>query len=164
MKNSSKGRASYRIERAADSEQLAAVRALFLEFSQSLDFNLNFQDFEAELANLPGKYAPPSGELLLASSGDTPAGCIAMRSLDDTTCEMKRLWVRPDFRKTGLGRTLAKQIIQVAKGLGYQMMKLDTVAAMKPAIQLYHSLGFVETAPYTFNPLPHALYFELRLK
>ena len=164
VKNSSPDDRSFHIARAVDAQQLAAVRNLFVEFVSSLDFDLNFQDFDKELTSLPGKYAPPLGELLLASVDEIPAGCIALRPLDNVTCEMKRLWVRPEFRGIGLGRMLAERIVVAAEDLKYRKMKLDTVASMVSATSLYRSLGFVETEPYTFNPLDDAMYFELDLK
>ena len=163
-KNSSLDDRSFHIARAVDAQQLAAVRNLFVEFVSSLDFDLNFQDFDKELTSLPGKYAPPLGELLLASVDEIPAGCIALRPLDNVTCEMKRLWVRPEFRGIGLGRMLAERIVAASEDLKYGKMKLDTVASMVSATSLYRSLGFVETEPYTFNPLDDAMYFELDLK
>jgi putative acetyltransferase len=144
-------------------DEMEPVRLLLREYADSLGFDLCFQDFEQELAGLPGPYAPPSGCLLLAMVGDEPAGCVALKQQADGVCEMKRLYVRSRHRGTGLGRTLAEQIIQEAKRLGYQAIRLDTVpATMGSAVTLYRSLGFRDIPPYCFNPVPGALYMELR--
>lgn len=139
------------------------IRAIFLEYGESLDFELCFQDFEAELANLPGEYAPPRGSILLAMDGDAVAGCVALRPLNDGVCEMKRLFVRPAYRGTALGRKLAVAIVAEGRRLGYRAMRLDTVPSMVAAIALYRSLGFVEIEPYRENPIDGALYMELDL-
>jgi putative acetyltransferase len=139
------------------------ARRLFAEYAESLDFSLCFQGFDRELEGLPGEYAPPSGRLILAILGDSQAGCAALRKINESTCEMKRLYVRPEFRKKGIGRELAEQIIKVARQIGYKRMRLDTVPAMKEAVSLYHSLGFTEIAPYGENPIPGALFMELDL-
>lgn len=144
-------------------QDIAVCRDLFLEYARSLDFDLCFQNFDAELANLPGDYAPPSGRLLLALSDGRPAGCVALRRLGGGICEMKRLWVRPQFRGSGLGRQLAEAIILEGKSLGYQTMRLDTVPSMAQAIGLYRALGFGEIAFYTTNPIPGAIFMELDL-
>ena len=145
-------------------ERLAAARELFEEYAASLGFDLGFQGFEEELASLPGDYAPPRGRLLLALAGGESAGCVALRPLDDATGELKRLYVRPAHRGTGLGRTLAVAAIDAARAAGFARLVLDTVAGMEAALALYRSLGFVETAPYRFNPMPGATYLELRLE
>ncbi len=124
-----------------------------------------FQSFEVELAQLPWEYAPPSGRLLLARSGAVAAGCVALHKLEDGICEMKRLYVRPQFRGTGLGRRLAEEIIAQARDIGYRRMRLDTVVSvMGRAVELYRALGFREIAPYRENPIPTASYMELDLK
>lgn len=135
------------------------IRQLFQEYQSSLGFQLDFQNFQQELQDLPGAYAPPRGHIILESG----AGCVALRPLDDTTCEMKRLYVRPDQRGTGLGRRLAQQIIEKARQLGYQRMVLDTLDTMESALTLYRSLGFEETEAYCYNPFPNAVFMELRL-
>lgn len=150
-----------RAESAAD---IADVRTLFNEYAESLGFSLCFQSFEIELAQLPWEYAPPSGRLLLARSGAVAAGCVAMHELEEGICEMKRLYVRPQFRGTGLGRRLAEAIIAQARETGYARMRLDTVVSvMGRAVELYCALGFREIAPYRANPIPSALYMELGL-
>ncbi len=145
-------------------EGMEPVRSLFREYAASLNFDLCFQNFEHELASLPGPYAPPSGCLLLATVGDQPAGCVALKKLADGVCEMKRLYVRDAYRGTGLGRTLAEQIIREARDLGYAAIRLDTVpSVMGSAVALYRSLGFREIPSYWFNPVPGALFLELPL-
>jgi ribosomal protein S18 acetylase RimI-like enzyme len=144
--------------------ELRDARALFLEYAASLGFDLRFQEFDREIANLPGEYAPPAGELLLASMEGQPVGCIAMRRLDDFTCEMKRLYVRPAARGRGLGRLLCEALIALAQERGYGRMKLDTVPEMDRAIALYRALGFEPTTPYRYNPLPGALFLERTLE
>jgi putative acetyltransferase len=137
---------------------------LFREYAGSLGFDLCFQNFEQELADLPGQYAPPSGCLLLATVGGEPAGCVALKRLADGVCEMKRLYVRSRHRGTGLGRTLAEQVIREAKRLGYQAIRLDTIpSVMGSAVALYRSLGFRDIPAYCFNPVPGASFLELRL-
>jgi GNAT superfamily N-acetyltransferase len=141
----------------ADVEQ---ARRLFREYETSLGVDLCFQGFEQELAGLPGKYAPPRGRLLLARDDATPAGCVALRPLGDSVCEMKRLYVRPAARGTRLGRLLAETIIGEARTIGYSRMRLDTLPFMREAIRLYRSLGFVEIAPYYESPVAGALFME----
>ena len=144
--------------------QIEQVRALFLEYAQSLGFSLCFQSFDKELAELPGEYAPPEGRLLLAMAGGRPMGCVALRKLEDGICEMKRLYLRPGSRGSGAGRALAEKVIAEARTIGYRRMRLDTVAGtMDAAISLYRRLGFREIAPYRSNPIPGALYMELDL-
>jgi ribosomal protein S18 acetylase RimI-like enzyme len=142
---------------------LNTVRELFREYADSLELDLCFQDFERELAELPGKYAPPSGRLFLAVRQERPAGCAAVRAMDKQTCEMKRLYVRPEFRRFGAGRLLARATIDSAREIGYQRMRLDTLASMTPAIALYESLGFGRIEPYYHNPSPAAVFMELVL-
>lgn len=144
-------------------DSLAIVKRLFVEFAESLDFDLCFQDFDAELRGLPGSYALPNGRLLLAHDRSQPAGCVALRPIGDAICEMKRLWIRPESRGIGLGRHLTSAVINEARRVGYTAMRLDTVPSMAAAISLYQSLGFVETEPYTTNPIPGALFMELIL-
>jgi ribosomal protein S18 acetylase RimI-like enzyme len=145
-------------------DEMEPVRVLFREYAGSLGFDLCFENFEQELVDLPGQYAPPSGSLLLATVGDEPAGCVALKKLADGVCEMKRLYVRSQYRGTGLGRTLAEQIIREAKRFAYQAIRLDTMpSVMGSAVALYRSLGFRDIPAYCFNPVPGALFMELQL-
>jgi len=153
-----------KITQALTPEQVAAVRELFLEYAQSLNFSLCFQSFDQELASLPGDYAPPSGRLLLAEFSARRAGCVALHRLADGICEMKRLFVRPEFRGHKIGRRLAEAVIAEARAAGYERMRLDTVApVMREAVQLYRELGFYEIPPYRPNPMEGTLYMELVL-
>ena len=139
------------------------VQALFREYADSLGSHLCFQDFEKELANLPGDYAPPLGRLLVAVDDVRLAGCVALRRIDERVCEMKRLYVRPSYRGAGLGRKLAEAVITSACEVGYTQMRLDTLPSMKEAIKLYHLLGFAEIPSYRFNPVEGVKYMELAL-
>lgn len=158
-----------RIELLAASlpEHLQAVRSLFSEYARSLSVDLCFQNFDAELAQLPGVYTPPAGALLLALVDDEPAGCVAMRPLPEAdhtnACEMKRLYVRPAFRRYGLGRLLTQRLIDLATQAGHSCMLLDTLDDMEAARGLYASLGFVEVPPYYFNPIAGAHYLKVTL-
>ena len=144
--------------------ELAILRTLFEEYAASLDFKLCFQNFSEELAALPGEYAPPMGRLLIAKFDGEIAGCGALRPLElPTICEIKRMYVRPQFRGYGIGRAVAHRIVNEAKAIGYRKMRLDTVPTMTEAIALYRSLGFYEIAPYRENPIEGALYMELLL-
>jgi putative acetyltransferase len=144
--------------------QIAAIRELFLEYAQSLGFSLCFQSFDQELAALPGDYAPPEGRLVLATTNGQAAGCGALHKLSADVCEMKRLYVRPQFRGKGLGLELAEKIIAEARQLGYKKLRLDTVEpVMKTAVAMYRRLGFREIPPYRQNPIEGALYMELQL-
>ncbi len=153
-----------KVIQAHSEEHLSQVRELFTEYAASLGFDLCFQDFDRELAELPGEYAPPDGRLLLALCDGQVVGCVALRKITDGICEMKRLYVRPEFRGKGIGRKLAVAIIDEARRIGYGSMRLDTVPMMKEAIGLYRSMGFKEIEPYYHNPIACTLFMELTLK
>jgi putative acetyltransferase len=149
---------------AESPQEISQARELFLEYAQSLGFSLCFQNFDKELAGLPGDYAPPEGRLLLALHETQLSGCVALHKLDSSCCEMKRLYLRPEFRGQGLGRALADRIIAEARLSGYQRMRLDTVEPeMKDAVAMYRKLGFKEIASYRPNPIAGAMYMELEL-
>ncbi|HEY3348804.1 MAG TPA: GNAT family N-acetyltransferase [Thermoanaerobaculia bacterium] len=147
--------------RSADgAADVATARALFEEYQQSLGFSLCFQNFDAELAGLPGAYTPPEGRLLLAFADGAPAGCIALRKIGEEICEMKRLWVRPAFRGTGLGRRLAEGLMAEARAAGYRAVRLDTLPSMAAAQALYLSLGFLDIPPYNDHPIEGTRFME----
>ena len=156
-------RERFSIVPAQGGRELEYARSLFREYAESLEFVLDFQDFDRELANLPGAYAEPRGKLLLAFMSSRPAGCIALRPLTPGICEMKRLFVRPAFRRFGLGRILAEALIDSVRNIGYARMRLDTTPSMAAARRLYQNLGFADIPPYCFNPIEGAFYMELVL-
>jgi putative acetyltransferase len=139
---------------------IATVRELFLEYAAWLTVDLCFQDFEAELAALPGKYAPPAGAILLAQVDGAVAGCVAMRRLEPSVGEMKRLWVRQSFRSCGIGKLLIEAITERARAAGYARLRLDTLPQMRTAQVLYRALNFYEVPPYYDNPVPGAIFLE----
>ena len=144
---------------------IAEVRKIFREYESWLVLDLCFQGFEEELENLPGKYSAPDGRLYLARVADEIAGCIALRPLDSQTCEMKRLFVRQEFRRLQIGRMLIDRLIDDARHIGYTAMRLDTFPPkMGKAVQLYESYGFHEIPPYYNNPNDGVLFMELRLR
>jgi putative acetyltransferase len=151
------------IRPATSAHDLALARELFAEYASSLPFDLSFQDFERELAELPGAYAPPSGALLLAVEAGEAAGCVALRALAQDICEMKRLYVRAAHRGSGLGRRLVDAILREGRARRYARMRLDTVPGMEAAIALYRACGFREILPYRPNPIPGALFLEADL-
>jgi putative acetyltransferase len=173
MKANSRGSGNYPVDlvlkvltftQVESPQQIEQARELFLEYAKSLGFSLCFQNFENELASLPGGYAPPEGRLLLVEYEGRLAGCVALHKLEPLVCEMKRLYLRPQFRGKGLGRALADRIIAEAHQIGYRSMRLDTVEpVMKDAVAMYRRLGFKEIAPYCANPIEGALYMELEL-
>jgi len=144
-------------------DDLKQVKVLFQEYAESLGFDLCFQDFEEELRSLPGNYSPPHGALLVAKQDGEITGCVAVRPLSSEVCEMKRLYVRAKHTGKGIGRALASTIIEEAAKSEYKAMRLDTLPSMKEAIRLYESLGFQPTQPYCNNPIPGAMYFQLKL-
>jgi ribosomal protein S18 acetylase RimI-like enzyme len=147
-----------------DAADLDSVRALFAEYAASLGFSLGYQGFEAELAGLPGKYAPPEGALLLARAGTDTAGVVALRKLDAGIAEMKRLYVKPAQHGRSIGRKLAEAAVARARALGYRRLRLDTISGkMDTAVKLYRSMCFVEIAPYYDSPVPGTTYMELVL-
>lgn len=139
------------------------VRNLFEEYWQSFGFTPCFQNFASEVAALPGSYAPPDGRLALALEGAEVAGCVALRRLDATRAEAKRLYVRPAFRDRGLGKTLLEWVIAEARAAGYREMLCDTMPVMRRALEMYARIGFEETAPYLPEPTPGAICFRLAL-
>ncbi len=152
------------IRTAAGVEDMATLRALFLEYQDWLGVDLCFQDFVTELATLPGAYAPPGGAVWLAYVAGALAGCVGFRPHEgERACEMKRLWLRPAYRKLGLGRRLTETCIEAARGAGYRTICLDTLSFMDVARALYASLGFHEIPAYYDNPLDDVRYLELDL-
>ena len=155
--------ASVRIAPAQGAADIAVVRDLFREYAGGLGVSLCFQGFDEELETLPGAYAPPRGILLLARCSGSIAGCVGLRPLDDERGEMKRLYLRPRFRGSGLGRRLAEAVIAAARATGYRSLVLDSLATMQEARALYDSLGFRPIPAYYDNPLPGVLYAALDL-
>jgi carbonic anhydrase len=151
------------VQQALNPEEIAHVRALFQEYAQWLGVDLSFQGFENELATLPGPYAGPRGRLLLGTVDGRAAGCVALRPLEEAVCEMKRLFVRPEFRRAHLGRFLVMQLLRHAREIGYTRMRLDTLDWMTPAIAFYKALGFTPCPPYYNTPLPNTVFMELHL-
>jgi ribosomal protein S18 acetylase RimI-like enzyme len=144
-------------------EQVDIVRTIFREYAESLGIDLSFQQFDAELADLPGKFAAPRGQVLLAYHEEEVIGCVALRPIDETICEMKRLYVRPSGRGLQAGKQLAMQICAAARDAGYHRIRLDTLPTMQTALGLYASLGFEPIPAYVFNPIPGAIFLECDL-
>ena len=139
------------------------VKKLFLEYAETLPIDLDFQNFEDELADLPGKYTPPTGDIILAFVDNSPVGIVALRKIENNICEMKRLYVKKNYQGLGIGKKLAKKIITEAKDKGYNYMRLDTLSSLKKALNLYKSLGFYEIDSYIYNPMDNAIYMEREL-
>jgi GNAT superfamily N-acetyltransferase len=154
---------NFRLVRPESLDQWAAARRLIEAYAASLDFKLCFQGFEAEVQNLPREYGPPAGALLLATRDSDWLGCVALRKFSEGVSEMKRLYVAPASRGLGIGRALVEGIIAEARRLGYRRMVLDTVPSMRVAQDLYLSLGFAPIPAYRENPIPGALFYELKL-
>ena len=158
---------SIRLVTPVSAEELQHLRGLFAEYARTLGIDLCFQNFEAELSTLPGDYAAPRGGLLLALVDGLPAGCCALRALDNVdyanACEMKRLFVRPEFRTLGLGRKLVENTLEMARLAAYDCVLLDTLDDMEAARALYEELGFEEIPPYYFNPIAGAHYLKVDL-
>lgn len=152
-----------KIDLATTDQEIKAVRFLFQEYASALQVSLCFQGFAAELAGLPGDYAPPRGRLLLATHDGGPVGCVALRPISTSIGEMKRLFVRPSGRNQGLGKRLAERIVAEARAIGFETIRLDTLAGMTAARQLYESLGFMPCPPYYETPLQDTIFLELRL-
>lgn len=155
---------NFRLDAVSSGADLESVRILFREYADSLGVNLDYQGFEEEVRDLPGTYAPPAGTLLLARRGNEVLGCVGIRPIDARVAEMKRLFVRPAGRGTGLGRTLAEAAIRFADAAGYERMRLDTLPQMQRAQELYRRLGFVAIDAYRFSPVPGTVFLELVLK
>lgn len=148
---------------SATDEHTAIVRELFREYAAGLAIDLCFQNFEDELSTLPGSYAPPRGRLLLAKADGKIAGCVALRPMDNEAAELKRLYVRPAFRKRGIGKTLVARVLDEARQIGYRVARLDTLLEMHDAIALYTLFGFKEVAPYRARQPTGICYFEKEL-
>jgi putative acetyltransferase len=150
--------------RESEPDELPVVRELIEEYVSLLGIDLDFQEIDLELADLAAVYGPPGGRILLAVADETAAGCVALRPLEDDCCELKRLYVRPAFRGTGIGRALALAAIDAAGALGYGRIRIDTLPQMGAARKLYASLGFREIEPYRFNPVLGTAFMELALR
>jgi ribosomal protein S18 acetylase RimI-like enzyme len=157
---------AYTITKVRAPEDLSVVSNLFIAYTKWLNIDLTYQDFTSELSNLPGKYSPPTGELLLArnSENNEPLGCVALRPLfSPGTAEMKRLYVTPAGRGTGVGKKLVEEVLEIAKGLGYEDIKLDTLPHMEAAIGLYKRNGFVECEKYYDTPIDGTVFLKKSL-
>lgn len=163
-------KSGFKLDHVEDVEGWRRAAALFREYAQGLPFSLCFQGFDEELKTLPGKYAKPRGTIILANRIDEggviadPVGCVALRPIvDERTCEMKRMYVKPTSRGLGLGRLLAEELIRFARSVGYARMLLDSEPDFAAAMGLYRSLGFVDTERYNDDPHPQTVFMELRL-
>lgn len=153
----------WEIVQAEDRKDCEAAKSLIVEYAASLGINLDFQHFHRELQYFPGQYVPPQGRVLLAKSENQVVGCVCLRHLADHVCEMKRLYVKPEYRGHAIGKQLTLAVIREAKTIGYHCMRLDTLSTMTAAMALYQALGFTGRAPYYDNPVEGALFFELKL-
>ncbi len=151
------------IKNVQSTGEIKIVKELFEEYAKSLNFSLCFQNFDKELKNLPGDYSPPKGSLLLSEYNGIPAGCVGLRKFENDICEMKRLYVKNNFRGLKIGRMLVYKIIDEAKRIGYKKMRLDTIQTMQAAQNLYKSLGFYEISSYGNHPIEGTIYMELNL-
>ena len=151
------------IRYASFPQDLGVVSEIFREYVNSTSVNLDFQDYETEFARLPGKYAPPDGRLLLAWRNERVVACVALRRVDANTCEMKRVYVRPEARGENLGRRLVEQILGEARATGYTRICLDVLPEFVAAQRIYESLGFTSAPPITFNPVPGTKFLGLDL-
>ena len=152
------------IVEANTNDLIAKTKKLFQEYAESLGFDLCFQGFDQELDDFPGQYSQPMGRLFLALSENLPIGCVGLRPFEKGFCEMKRLYVRPDYRGRKAGRLLAEATIKAGKVVGYEIMRLDTLPSMEGANILYKSLGFRQIEPYRYNPIKGAIYRKLNLR
>lgn len=159
-----KGKHNIEFRHAIGQDMIGEARQLFLEYAQSLPIDLGFQDFESELETLPGKYGPPSGSLIMAFINNQAGGCVAIRKIEENICEIKRLYVREDYRGLGIGRSLLDIIIKEASKLDYRSIRLDTLPTMKKAQALYRSFGFYDIEPYIYNPVKGTRFMELKLE
>lgn len=154
----------YEIIEAKSGNEISAVRDLFIEYAEWLDVSLCFQNFDEELATLPGRYAPPEGRLYLVKSNGKYTGCAGLRKIDDGICEMKRLYLKPEMRGSGIGKKLVQLLIDEARDIGYKSMRLDTIKEKMPnAVDIYEKFGFKKIDKYYDNPNPHTLFMELVL-
>lgn len=146
-----------------DKKELAQIRKLFNEYVADLGVNLDFQDFQSELKELPGKYTPPTGALFAVKDDNNYCGCVALKALSEDICELKRLYVKPQCRGRALGRKLMETALNKAVQLDYQFIRLDTLKTLTPALNLYHSFGFYEIDSYNGNPLSEAVFLEKKI-
>lgn len=153
-----------KIIKANTIELITQAKTLFIEYAESLNFNLCFQNFNAELESFPDQYSSPTGNLLLALSDNKAIGCVGIRYFEKDVCEMKRLYVKPKYRGKNAGKELAVSAIKSGRALGYKYMRLDTLSSMEIANHLYKLLGFMEISPYRNNPIDGAIYMELDLR
>ena len=151
------------VDLANDPKRIDEVRLLLQEYASSLGVDLCFQNFDQEMATLPGDYSPPTGALLLAEDQGKAVGCVAFKKIANEVCEMKRLYVRPNSRGKGVGKLLTETILQKARNFGYKRVRLDTLPSMKEAISMYVSMGFKPIEAYRYNPVGGTLYLELEL-